>query len=370
MNKFKSTPFQHSNSEGSHTKVGVLICNLGTPAAPTAKALRPYLKQFLSDPRVVEVPRLLWWLVLNLIILRFRPAKAAKAYKKVWTEQGSPLACITAAQRDALASALHNEYGDQVFVEWAMRYGQPSIGSKIQALSDAGVRKLFVLPLYPQYSATTSASTFDAVADHFKQSRWLPELRFLDGYHKHALYISALAKSIENHWQEHGRSDKLVFSYHGIPQRYLHNGDPYHCYCLQTTRLVVEKLGLQEDEYMTCFQSRFGREPWLQPYTDHSLEQLAKQGTKSVTVICPGFSSDCLETLEEIEEENRDIFLEAGGESFHYIPALNDSAAHVEALAAICKANIYDWLSSSEMGKTSDIQERYNNCRFNRIKES
>lgn len=367
--KYKNTSeFNHDSSSGSIAKVGVLISNLGTPEAPEARALRPYLKQFLSDPRVVEVPRLIWWCVLNLIILRIRPARAAKAYKSVWTEEGSPLACITQAQHKALSESLKQRYGDKIVVEWAMRYGQPSVENAIEKMTRQGVQKLFVLPLYPQYSASTTASTFDALADHFKQVRWLPELRFSNGYHREPSYIDALAKSIEHHWQQHGRTDKLVFSYHGVPLRYLHNGDPYHCFCLQTTRLVVEQLGLAEDDYLTSFQSRFGREPWLQPYTDKTLEQLAKDGTQSVTVICPGFSSDCLETIEEIDEENREIFLSAGGKQFHYIPALNDSDAHIASLSEICEKNIRDWLTEADSHETSSLEERYNSCPHNPFK--
>ena len=370
MKFINTSNFSHDAESSNKTKIGILICNLGTPNAPEASALRPYLKQFLSDPRVVEVPRIIWWCVLNLIILRFRPARAARAYKQVWTDAGSPLACITKAQCEALGKVITEKHGDKVAVEWAMRYGQPSIDSKLQSLMDKGVRKLLVLPLYPQYSATTTASTFDAIADNFKQRRWLPELHFLTGYHQEPAYIIALAESIETHWHEHGKTEKIMFSYHGIPQRYLHNGDPYHCYCLQTTRLVAERLGLEENEYLSCFQSRFGREPWLQPYTDKTLEALAKDGTKSITVLCPGFSADCLETIEEIDEENREIFLEAGGERFDYIPALNDRPSHIHALATLCEKNIKDWLQTPELDKTSTSQERYNKHGFNRLKDS
>lgn len=362
--KFK----KHSHdSHASPAKVGVLITNLGTPKAANARALRPYLRQFLSDPRVVEFPRWLWWCVLHFIILRIRPARAAKAYQKVWTAEGSPLAVHTEAQAHALKSALQNKYGERVTLQWAMRYGNPSIDNAIQALMDSGVQKLFVLPLYPQYSASTTASTFDAIADDFKQRRWLPELRFLNSYHAHSSYIRALADSIRSHWETNGRANKLMFSYHGIPLRYLHNGDPYHCFCLQTSRLVAEELGLHTDTYVSSFQSRFGREPWLQPSTDDTLIALAKSGSESVEVICPGFSADCLETLEEIDEENRHFFLNAGGKHFHYIPALNASAAHINALEKICDENIADWLSNEELNETSTTQERYNKWLHNRI---
>lgn len=356
-------PYQkHSDfSHDEEPRVGILLTNLGTPEAPTAAALRPYLKQFLSDPRVVEFPRLLWWLVLNLIILRIRPRRSAKAYQKVWSEKGSPLLIHTQAQTESVRQNLHAKYGKKIRVEFAMRYGNPSIAAGIDKLMRAGVRKLLVLPLYPQYSATTTGSTFDAIADNFKRRRWLPELHFIDGYHTHPLYINALATSIQEHWQKHGRPDKLIFSYHGVPLRYLHNGDPYHCYCLQTTRLVAEKLALSEDDYLSSFQSRFGREAWLQPYTDETLKHLAAQGVKSVAVVCPGFSSDCLETLEEIDEENREYFLSAGGKEFHYIPALNNAPAHINALATICEDNVARWLTqlSTEPGQTR--QDRYTN---------
>lgn len=326
--------FDHSEKP----RIGILITNLGTPDAPTPAALRRYLKEFLSDPRIVEVPRLLWWFILRVILL-IRPARSARSYASIWTEQGSPLAVNTRAQAEALQRKLGADY----VVEWAMRYGQPSITSRIEALLNQGVRKLLVLPLYPQYSATTTASTFDAVAADFRQRRWLPALRFIDGYHKHISYIDALCASIQQHWQMHGRADKLLFTYHGVPLRFLHKGDPYHCHCLNTTRLVAEKLELKEGEYLTTFQSRFGREEWLKPYTDHTLISLAKQGVKNVQLICPGFSSDCLETLEEIAIENKHYFIDAGGEDFQYIEALNCRAEHIDCLAQIVMDNLQGW---------------------------
>ena len=329
-------------------RVGVLLTNLGTPAAPTRAALRPYLKQFLSDPRVVEAPRLLWWFILNGIILNTRPARSAKAYEEVWTEGGSPLLVNTRAQAEALQSALTEQYGDQVVVEFAMRYGQPDIDRALQSLADQEVRKLVVIPLFPQYSAPTTGSTVDALGDSFKARRWLPDLRIVSHYHDHHAYIAALGASILDHWQAHGRADKLLLSYHGAPKRYLEQGDPYYCECHKTTRLLVEMLGLAEDEYLMCFQSRFGREEWLKPYTDETLKALPGEGVKSVQVICPGFSSDCLETLEEIEVENRDYFIEAGGERYEYIPCLNDSAGHIEMLAEIVRDNTAGWLSTED----------------------
>ncbi len=337
--KYTNCPhFDHNTPE----RTGVIITNLGTPAAPTAGALRPYLKQFLSDPRVVEFPRWFWWVILNVIILRVRPARSAKAYASVWTDAGSPLTIYTKKQADALRDRLKPELGNNLIIDWAMRYGEPSIADAIQSMMDQGVRRLLVLPLYPQYSAATTASTFDALAGDFTRRRWIPELRFVSGYHTHPLYIDALAASIKRHWESHGRADKLIFSYHGVPLRYLHQGDPYHCQCHATTRLVAEKLQLAERDYMTTFQSRFGREEWLRPYTDETMRSLPCS-VKSVQVICPGFSSDCLETIEEIGVENREYFLHAGGERYEYIPALNADTFHIDLLADLVKTHLQGW---------------------------
>ncbi|MEY3038718.1 MAG: protoheme ferro-lyase [Pseudomonadota bacterium] len=347
--KYKGFPeFSHSQRD----KVGVLLTNLGTPDAPTKQALRRYLKEFLWDPRVVEVPRPIWWAILNLIILNVRPKRSAAAYASVWTEQGSPLLIHTKAQTEAVREKLQGEFGDRVVVEFAMRYGNPSIESVLDKMQAEGVRQLVVLPLYPQYSGSTTASTFDAIAADFQQRRWIPDLRFIQQYADDAGYISALANKIQSHWAEHGRTDKLIFSYHGVPKRYLMSGDPYHCQCHKTTRLVAEQLGLTKDEYMTCFQSRFGREEWLKPYTDETLKSLPAQGVKSVQVVCPGFSSDCLETIEEIGEENREYFMESGGERYEYIEALNSDTAHIEALTAIVKREMAGWLAKPEADVT------------------
>lgn len=338
--KYKGSPsFTHAQPD----KIGVLITNLGTPQAPNKQALRPYLKEFLSDPRVVEVPRLIWWMILNLVILNIRPSRSAKAYSTVWTEQGSPLMVHTQNQADALRDSLKAKFGDHVVVEFAMRYGQPSVDSVIDSMLQQGVRQLLVLPLYPQYCASTTASTFDAVADSFRQRRWMPGLRFVTHYHDNPDYIDACANKIREHWEQNGSADKLIFSYHGIPKRYLLNGDPYHCECHKTSRLIAEKLGLEKGQYMTCFQSRFGREEWLKPYTDHTLKALASDGVKSVQVVCPGFSADCLETIEEIGEENRDYFLEAGGERYEYIDALNSDPEHIEMLTNLVVQNLQGW---------------------------
>jgi ferrochelatase len=331
---------------GQPARIGVLITNLGTPTAPEKHALRVYLKQFLSDPRIVEIPRALWWLILNGIILNLRPARSAKAYASVWTEEGSPLMVHTRGQAAGLAEVLRARYGARVVVDFAMRYGQPSIESRLQAMADAGVRQLLVLPLYPQYSGATTGSTFDALAADFCRRRWLPELRFLPQYHDHPGYIAAIAQSIRRHREQHGTADKLVFSYHGEPRRYLDQGDPYHCQCHKTTRLVAESLGLPEGSYLSTFQSRFGKAEWLKPYTDETMKTLPGEGVRSVQVICPGFSADCLETIEEIDEENREYFLEAGGERFDYIPCLNAEPEHIAFLAALAEEQLQGWLEA------------------------
>lgn len=331
--------FSHSQQD----KVGLLITNLGTPQAPTAKALRPYLKQFLSDPRVVEVPRLLWWLILNGVILRIRPRRSAKAYATVWSEQGSPLMVHTQAQCEGLREALTAQWGEQLVVDFAMRYGQPAIDDAIERMLAQGVRKLLVLPLYPQYCASTTGSTFDAIAADFTRRRWLPELRFINHYADFPPYIAAVGDKIRQHWSAHGKADKLIFSYHGIPKRYLLAGDPYHCQCHKTTRLIAEYLNLQDGEYLTTFQSRFGREEWLKPYTDHTLKALPAQGVKSVQMVCPGFSADCLETIEEIGEENREYFMQAGGERYEYITALNSDPAHIQCLSELVSQHLQGW---------------------------
>ena len=328
---------------GTPPLTGVLLTNLGTPEAPTAKALRPYLKQFLSDPRVVEVPRLIWWLILNGIILNTRPRRSAEAYSEVWTDRGSPPLYHLLDQVAGVQERLQHSVGPHVMVRGAMRYGNPSIPSVLQDLFSAGVQRLVVLPLYPQYAGPTTGSTFDEVASDFMRRRWLPDFRFIANYCDDPGYINAIATSIREHWQQHGRADKLVFSYHGSPQRYLVNGDPYHCQCHKTTRLVAEALDLAPDDYLSTFQSRFGREEWLKPYTDETLKALPEAGVKSLQIICPGFSADCLETIEEIGMENRDYFLEAGGSRYEYIPCLNAGDLHLDTLAALVSRELTGW---------------------------
>lgn len=308
---------------------GILLVNLGTPDAPTPKALRSYLAEFLWDRRVTELPRWFWWLVLHGVILRIRPARSARLYEKVWTENGSPLLSISKAQ----AKILQQKLGEEFKVVLAMRYGNPSIASGLEELRN--VERIVVLPLYPQYASATTGSSFDAIADVLKTWRRVPDLRFISHYHDDSAYINALITQIKAYWNEHGVPDKLLFSFHGIPKRFAIAGDPYGDQCHTTAKLVA--LGLEIENWELVFQSRFGREEWLQPYTDHRLIALAKEGIKRVDVVCPGFSADCLETLDEINRENREIFLEAGGEEFHYIPALNDSDEHIEALVKILK---------------------------------
>lgn len=339
--KYRSTTI---NSPAPTAKVGVIITNLGTPDAPETGAVRRYLKEFLSDPRVVEAPRLLWWLVLNLVILRIRPARSAKAYRTVWTETGSPLLLHTSALAGALQAKMSERFGDEVTLDFAMRYGKPSISEVTDRLLAQGVDKLLVLPLFPQYSGATGGSTFDAVGADLASRRRVPDLRFISDYHDHADYIGALVLSIRAYWAQHGKPEKLLFSYHGIPKRYCDEGDPYLEQCHTTTRLVAELLDLDEDSYLTVFQSRFGREEWLQPYTDETLKRLPAEGVESIQVICPGFSADCLETLEEIGVENRDYFLEAGGSQFGYIPCLNSDAEHVTALAQLLEEELAGWV--------------------------
>jgi ferrochelatase len=330
---------------GTPQRTAVMLVNLGTPTAPTPAALRPYLGEFLSDPRVVEIPRVLWWLILHGVILRVRPAKSAAKYASIWTAEGSPLAVWTAKQTSLLQGYL-GERGHRppsLLVRHAMRYGQPSVASVLDELKAANATRILVLPLYPQYAAATTASVNDAVMAWMQQQRRQPELRFINHYHDDAGYIEALVQRVRAHWQMHGRGERLVLSFHGIPERSLRAGDPYHCECHVTARLLGERLGLNQGEMLVTFQSRFGKAKWLTPYTEPSLVALAGQGIKRVDVMCPGFSADCLETLEEIDHQARAAFLAAGGEAFHYIPCLNDRHEWIAALAAIALRHLQGW---------------------------
>lgn len=325
------------------TRTGVLLTNLGTPDAPTKPALVRYLGEFLWDPRVVEQSRWIWWPALHGVILRVRPRKAARAYAKVWTDAGSPLLAISKRQADALQQTLDARHAGRFQVALAMRYGNPSIRAGLEALRSANVQRVLVLPLYPQYSATTTASTVDAVTDVLKRWRVIPELRTVNSYWQEAGYIEALAQSIRDHWQQHGRGEKLLFSFHGLPQRYVEAGDPYQSQCLCTAQLVAGALDLRAEQWQVAFQSRFGPEQWLQPYTDETLKAWGHEGLASVDVLSPGFSADCLETLEEIDQENREIFQSAGGGEYRYIPALNDRPGHIGFLADLVAKHSCNW---------------------------
>lgn len=336
-------PYQH----GSPARTAVLLVNLGTPEAPTAAALRRYLAEFLWDPRVVEIPRPLWWLILHGVILRTRPAQSAAKYAAIWRKHseagdGSPLLHWSRRQAQALQARLSAQ-GHDVPVRCAMRYGQPSVATELDALKAAGATRILVLPLYPQYSATTTASVVDAVNAWSARQRRLPELRFINRYHDDAGYIAALAASVREHWAREGRGQKLVMSFHGVPARTLQLGDPYHCECHATARRLAEALGLSRDDYVLTFQSRLGRAEWLQPYTEPTVQKLAREGIQHIDAICPGFASDNLETLEEIAMEAREAFLHAGGQRFGFIACLNDRPDWIEALAGIALRHLQGW---------------------------
>ncbi|OXY82131.1 ferrochelatase [Oceanimonas doudoroffii] len=318
-------------------KTGVLLVNLGTPSAPTSAAVKAFLSQFLHDYRVVDLPRSLWCPLLHGIILPFRSPKVAKLYQSIWWPEGSPLMVVSRRQQAALQKALQDE-GIDVPVALGMSYGEPSIASAWQQLKEQGVDRVIVLPLYPQYSVSTTASVFDSWARLMKKERLVPALRFVHNYHDFSGYIGALADSVRAHWQEHGRGDLLLLSYHGIPKRFENQGDPYGQQCHRTSELLAEELGLEPHQWRTTFQSRFGREEWLKPYTDETMKALPKEGVKKLDVICPAFSADCLETLEEIAEQNQELFIKAGGEQYRYIPALNDNPAHIRMLVdLVCR---------------------------------
>lgn len=331
-------------ASSSPAPLGLLLTNLGTPDAPTPAALRRYLGEFLSDPRVVETPRPIWLPILHGIVLRVRPRRSAHAYQRVWTEQGSPLLAISQRQTAALQAALDQRHPGAVVVRLAMRYGNPSIAKGLTELWQAGARRILVLPLYPQYSASTGASTLDAVYQALRGWREVPSLRFVRDYHDDPGYIDALAAKIRDYWREHGQGERLVLSFHGLPKRYAELGDPYPQQCHTTCALLAEALGLKEGQWLVTFQSRFGPSEWLQPYTDTTLQRLAAEGVKRVDLACPGFSADCLETLEENAMTNRDLYLAAGGEQFHYIPCLNDEPRHIQALTELALRELGGWL--------------------------
>ncbi|EKO3594040.1 MULTISPECIES: ferrochelatase [Vibrio] len=313
-------------------KLGVLLANLGTPDEPTPKAVKRFLSQFLHDHRVVDLTRWIWCPLLHGVILPLRSPRVAKLYQSVWMDEGSPLLVYSKRQQEKLQQRL--DYP----VELGMTYGNPSLLSGVQALRDQGVEKIIVLPLYPQYSATTTAAVFDGLAKAMKTQRVLPEIDFITDYHDHPLYIRALADKVRSSWSEKGQGDVLICSYHGIPKRYADNGDIYPQHCQQTTHLLAQELGLSDQQVMMTYQSQFGKEEWLQPYTDKTMQALPSQGMKKIDILCPAFSVDCLETLEEISEENKHLFLEAGGEAFNYIACLNDSDLHIEMMVDLIQA--------------------------------
>jgi protoporphyrin/coproporphyrin ferrochelatase len=346
----KEPPFTHGNAGNFNSRTAILLCNLGTPDEATPSAVRRYLAEFLSDHRVVEIPKPIWWLILHGIILRVRPAKSAAKYASIWTAEGSPLKVWSEKQAKLLQGYL-GEQGHKVQVRLGMRYANPSMRSQLDALKAEGFTRILVLPMYPQYSGTTTASVFDAVYTWAAKVRRIPELRFVNNYHDDAGYIQALAARIEGYWKAHGKPDKLVMSFHGVPERTLHLGDTYHCECYKTARLVAEKLGLAKDQLQVTFQSRFGKAKWLEPYTEPTLIAMAKAGVKRVDVVCPGFTVDCLETLEEIAMEAKEAFLHAGagaaapldGRQFHYISCLNDSVDWVRGLGQIAQKHLSGW---------------------------
>jgi ferrochelatase len=350
MQRFSSpSAFRHDAPE----RTAILLVQLGTPAAPTAAALRPYLREFLSDPRVVEIPRLIWWLILNGIILNTRPARSAQKYASVWTEAGSPLMAHSRRQTEALREELAAR-GLNPTVVLAMRYGEPSIAGVLRDLREQGMRRVLVLPLYPQFAGSTTATVIDAVTRELQGWRNLPELRWVRQFHDHPSYLDALAAQVQAVWAQRPPAEKLVMSFHGVPRRTLELGDPYHCECLVTARRLAERLGLPEDRWVVTFQSRFGKAEWLQPYTEPTLIALAESGVRSVDVVCPGFVSDCLETLEEIAMEAKHAFTEAGGTDFNYLGCLNDSPAFIRSLADIVSLHTGGWPMTAEQGPDAD----------------
>ncbi|MDO9225767.1 MAG: ferrochelatase [Pseudomonadota bacterium] len=345
-------PFKHDQP----ARVGILLINLGTPEAPTAAAVRPYLKEFLWDRRVVEIPRLLWWPILNGVILNTRPAKSAEKYASIWRAEGSPLKVYTERMAKLLKGLLGERLRQPLRVDYAMRYGKPGIAEKIAQLKAEGVDRLLLLPLYPQYAASSTGSALDAAWQTLLRSRNPPEVRAIKHFHDHPGYIAALRQSVEAYWAEHGRPDKLVISFHGTPRRSLDLGDPYHCECRKTGRLLAEALELAPEQFLITFQSRFGRAEWLKPYTAAALEELGRQKTRRVDVLCPGFTADCLETLEEIAMEGKTTFLSAGGGDFRYIPALNDRPLWINALADLAQSHLSGWIDET-WSEAAEIQE-------------
>jgi len=331
-------------AHGTPVKTGILLINLGTPDAPTAEAVRPYLKEFLSDPRVVEIPKAIWWLILNGIILNTRPKKSAAKYASVWLPEGSPLRVHTAKQTMLLQGYLSQRTKAPFVVDYAMRYGNPSIPTVLRKLKEQNCQRILVVPMYPQYAASSSGTAFDIVFAEILKMRNTPALRTVKNFHDHPGYIKALANNINDYWMKNGRPEKLVMSFHGLPQFSLDKGDPYHCECHKTGRLLAQELGLKSEQYFISFQSRFGKAEWLKPYTTATLLELGKQKTKRIDVVCPGFVADCLETLEEIAMEGKEDFQHAGGGEYHYIPCLNERNDWMHALTDLVMDNLHGWL--------------------------
>jgi len=355
MPTYQTTPqFEHELPEST----GVLVVNLGTPDAPTTGAVRRFLRQFLSDPRVVEYPRLPWWLILNLVVLLIRPARSAAAYRKVWTDQGSPLLLHSRAIANKLRDQLNTASDTPVHVELAMTYGEPSISNAIDQLLARGTRRIVTLPLYPQYSGTTTAAVFDSVARKLNRLRWIPETRFINDYHDAPGYIGALAASIRENWEANGRGDKLLMSFHGVPEKARQDGDPYYRQCQKTASAIANELELSDHEWMISFQSRVGREEWLSPYTEQTVRELGAAGLSRIDVVCPGFSADCLETLEEIAMRNAELFCAAGGGSLHYIPSLNARDDHVLFLNDLIHQHTANWTSRADKSPLQTSNER------------
>lgn len=360
MPTFQSSPeYEHGLPES----LGVLIVNLGTPEAATPAAVRRYLGEFLSDPRVVEVPRILWWLILHGFILRFRPSRSAAAYQKIWTGDGSPLLIHSQDIANSVAQHLSPRFSGTVNVELGMSYGEPSIESALNRLYEHGARRIVCLPLYPQYSGTTTGSVFNAVTAALGRRRWVPEFRFINHYHDARGYVAAQAQNIREYWGQHGRGSKLLFSFHGVPLDTLLSGDPYHCQCQKTARLIAESLELADEEWLITFQSRVGRAEWLRPYTDETVIELGSKGTERVDIVCPGFAADCLETLEEIAMQNAEFFTAAGGGALNYIPALNARDDHVTFLTRLIEKHAGGWPESSTDWSASDVAREQDKSR-------
>ncbi len=346
-------------AHGTPEKTAVLLINLGTPEAPTARAVRPYLKEFLSDPRVVEIPGAIWWLILNGIILNVRPKKSAAKYAGIWMPEGSPLKVYTERQSRLLQQRLQERAdGIPLVVDYAMRYGNPSVASVLNKLKAQNCQRILLLPLYPQYAASSTATAFDAVFKKLLQMRNMPALRTVKHFHDDPGYIKASAQNIREYWTRHGRPDKLVMSFHGVPSYTLDKGDPYHCECLKSGRLIAEELGLNKEQYIVSFQSRFGKAEWIKPYTTATLKELGQQGTRRVDVVCPGFVADCLETLEEIALEGKEDFQHAGGGEYHYIPCLNERSDWVDALADLALQNLQGWLEKPDAAQLEQSRSR------------